>query len=201
MPVSSKNLGPNPSSAERLPLFRPEAIAAQQQKFHGEIILIRPLSLALLSWIALGIAAAALGFLFLGHYTERVPAFGTIQLTRGTFAAAEGIHANVFIPGHLINRIHPGDQVSLHCEDCSAPLSQWTGKILELPSAPLEAAELSQLPEHLSGPVYKIAVSLPPQAAHITQLNALPKTGAKVEADIPLGRKPLIRWFFERSGS
>ncbi len=29
------------------PLFRPEALDAQQQKFYGEILLLRPLSLTL----------------------------------------------------------------------------------------------------------------------------------------------------------
>lgn len=201
MPTASQNFGAKPSSAERLPLFRPEAIAAQQQKFHGEIILIRPLSLALLSWIALGVAAAALGFLFLGQYTERIHAYGTFAPTPGTVSVAQGLQANIFVSGHRINRIHLGDQVSLRCADCSAPFSQWTGKVLELPASPLGAAELSQLPEHLSGPVYRIVVSLPPQAVQITQLKALPQTGARVEATIPLGRNPLIKWIFERSGS
>ena len=59
------------NQGEPLPLFRPEAIAALQQKFYGEIILVRPFSLMLLCWFALGITAAVLGFLFLGQYTER----------------------------------------------------------------------------------------------------------------------------------
>jgi hypothetical protein len=196
MPAASQNSGANQSAS--LPLFRPEALAAQQQKFHGEIVLIRPFSLALLSWIAIGIAAVALGFLFLGQYTERIHASGTIFAAS---SAQNSLQAFIFISGHRINRIHTGDQVSLRCTDCSAPFSQWTGTVLGLPDAPLGEAERSKLPAQLSGPVYKIAVSLPPQTGQITQLNPLPQTGARVEADIPLGRKPLIKWIFERSGS
>jgi hypothetical protein len=194
MPAASQNSGPHQSAS--LPLFRPEALAAQQQKFHGEIILIRPLSLAVLSWIAIGIAAVVVVFLFLGRYTERIHASGTIV----TASSARNLQAFIFIPGHRINRIHTGDQVSLRCADCSTPFSQWTGTVLGLPAAPLGEAERSQLPVHLSGPVYKIAVSLPPQAAQISR-NALPQTEAAIEAEIPLGRKPLIKWVFERSGS
>jgi hypothetical protein len=59
---------------------------------------------------------------------------------------------------------------------------------------------------NLAGPgnkiqLYKIKVSLPPQAAQTMQLNPSPQSGMRVEAEIPLGRKPLIKWFFERSGS
>jgi len=194
MPAASQNSGPDQSAS--LPLFRPEALAAQQQKFHGEIILIRPLSLAVLSWIAIGIAAVVVVFLFLGRYTERIHASGTIV----TASSTRNLQAFIFIPGHRINRIHTGDQVSLRCADCSTPFSRWTGTVLGLPAASWGEAELSQLPVHLSGSVYKIAVSLPPQAAQISR-NALPQTEAAIEAEIPLGRKPLIKWVFERSGS
>jgi hypothetical protein len=203
------------SSAESLPLFRPEAVIAQQQKFYGEIILIRPLSLMLLSWFALGITAAVFGFLFLGHYTERAHVSGVIAASpAANSSAAKILEASLFVPGRLIERLHPGSQFTLHCETCSTPFSQQTGTVLEIPGAPLGPAELSQMDLSLSGsayknqanrsptykgPIYKIKVSLPPQAARVSQLNPSPQTGMRVEADIPLGRKPLIKWFFERS--
>ena len=60
--------------------------------------------------------------------------------------------------------------------------------------------------EGLAGPVdkiaiYKIKVLLPPQAAQTMQVNPSTQAGVRVEAEIPLGHKPLIKWFFERSGS
>jgi hypothetical protein len=107
--------------------------------------------------------------------------------------------------------LHPGSQFTLQCEACSTAFSQQTGTVLAIPDAPLGSAELAQIDSSLSGPadkspaykgpVYKIKVSLPPQAALVSQLNPSPQTGMKVEADIPLGRKPLIKWFFERSAS
>jgi hypothetical protein len=224
MPAPSQSFGTadsqnnaRPDSAEPLPLFRPEAVLAQQQKFYGEIVLIRPLSLMLLSWFALGITAAVFGFLFLGHYTERAHVSGVIALSPAADSpAAKVLEASLFVPGRLIGRLHPGSQFILHCEACSTPFSQQTGTVLAIPNAPLGPAELSQINSSMSGPanksqtnknpaykglVYKIKVSLPPQAALVSQLNPSPQTGVKVEADIPLGRKPLIKWFFERSAS
>src|ERR1700760_1277835 len=95
------------NGAAPLPLFRPEALAAQQQKFHGEIILIRPLSLMLLTWFALGITAAVLGFLLLGQYTERVHVSGVIAVA-GSNSSAETLQAQLFVPGRFIGRLHTG---------------------------------------------------------------------------------------------
>src|ERR1700753_3646839 len=86
-----------------LPLFRPEALAAQQQKFHGEIVLIRPFSLTLLMWLALGVAAVAFGFLLLGQYTERAHVTGVIAATGSN--TNDDLQASLFVPGRLIGRL------------------------------------------------------------------------------------------------
>ena len=205
MPTPGRTLSSveSPSSAERLPLFRPEAIAALQQKFYGEIILIRPFSLVLLCWFALGITAAVLGFLFLGQYTERarVPGVMTISRVSGMSAGAPQMAAELYVPGRWIGRLHAGSRIFLRCASCSPQLGRQAGTVLQVSDAPLGENELAQRSLDLPGPVYKIAVSLPPQAAQFTQLNPSPQAAVGVEAEIPLGRKPLIKWFFERSGS
>ena len=184
-------------SVEPLPLFRPEAIAALQQKFYGEIILIRPFSLVLLCWFALGITAAVLGFLFLGQYTERARVPGVMTISRVSGLSA----VELYVPGRWIGRLHAGSRLVLRCDSCSPQLGRQLGTVLQVSDAPLGENELAQRSLDLPGPVYKIAVSLPPQAAQITQANPSPQAGVRVEAEIPLGRKPLIKWFFERSGS
>jgi hypothetical protein len=184
-------------SVEPLPLFRPEAIAALQQKFYGEIILIRPFSLVLLCWFALGITAAVLGFLFLGQYTERARVPGVMTISRVSGLSA----VELYVPGRWIGRLHAGSRIFLRCDSCSPQLGRQLGTVLQVSDAPLGENELAQRSLDLPGPVYKIAVSLPPQAAQITQANPSPQAGVRVEAEIPLGRKPLIKWFFERSGS
>ena len=77
--------------------------------------------------------------------------------------------------------------------------------VLEVPQVPVAPAELSQKDLGQTGsadkPVYKIKVSLPPQATQNMQVNPSTQAGVRVEAEILLGHKPLIKWFFERSGS
>lgn len=210
MPLPGATLGSaaRHNSVGPLPLFRPEALAAVQQKFYGEIILVRPFSLMLLGWFAIGITAAILGFLFLGQYTERARVSGIVTVTRaaGSRSSAQNLEAEFYLPGRWIAQVHPGAQLMLRCETCSAQLARQIGTVMEVSDAPLGPAEISQVDVDLTGPVYKIPVykikvSLPPPAAPFTQLNPSPQTGMRVEAEIPLGRKPLIQWFFERSGS
>jgi hypothetical protein len=142
-----------PNGSKPLPLFRPEAILYQQQKFYGEIILIRPLSYTLLTWLVVCIVGGMLGLFVFGRYTEKV-----------------------HLPGRLTS-------------DAAAN----TGN-------PDLRAELA-VPVAGSGPAYKVMVSLPPPAARPLQPNYPSQTGMRVEAVVPVGRKPLIQWFFERSGS
>jgi hypothetical protein len=203
MPTTGSTLNSMDSSngsSQPLPLFRPEAIASVQQKFHGEIILIRPFPLMLLGWFALGITAAVLGFLLLGQYTERAHVSGLMTFDLGPNASAPKLQAELYVPGRWIAQLHPGSKISLRCGACSPQLAQQTGTVLEVPNPPQGQTELSQSGPANSGPVYKIPVSLSPQAMPFMQANSLPQSGVSVEAEIPLGRKPLIRWFFERSG-
>jgi hypothetical protein len=213
MPAPGKTLGSmergsvesHSNHGDPLPLFRPEAIAALQQKFYGEIILVRPFSLMLLCWFALGITAAVLGFLFLGQYTDRARVPGIISVSSlSSPGASLGSGAEFYVPGTLRDRLHVGAQLTLRCDSCPAKFAHQVGTILEVPQAPVDAAELSQRNLGLAEPldkIYKIKVSLPPQAAQAMQVNPSTQTGARVEAEIPLGHKPLIKWFFERSGS
>jgi hypothetical protein len=109
--------------------------------------------------------------------------------------------AEIYVPGRWIGRLHVGSQISLRCDSCSPQFGRQIGTVLQVAEAPLAQTELAQKSLDLPGPVYKIAVSLQPKAAQITQANPSPQAGVRVEAEIPLGRKPLIKWFFERSGS
>lgn len=216
MPLLGKTLGSvergsvesHSNHSEPLPLFRPEAIAALQQKFYGEIILVRPFSLMLLCWFALGITAAVLGFLFLGQYTDRarVPGVFTSSGIAYPGASGAGMGAEFYVPGNLLDRLHPGTQLTLRCDSCPVKFAHQVGTVMEIPQTPVAPMELSQKDLGMAGPVdnipvFKIKVSLPPQAAQTLQVNPSTQTVVRVEAEIPLGRKPLIKWFFERSGS
>jgi hypothetical protein len=221
MPVTGKTLGSvergsvergsvesNSNHAEPLPLFRPEAVAALQHKFYGEIILIRPFPLMLLCWFALGITAAVMGFLFLGQYTEkaRVPAVITTVGPAAANAGSAKAEAAVYVPEKMITRLHPGTQLTLRCDSCAAQFTRQVGTVLEVPQSPVSPLDLAKVNLNVAGTgnntqLYKIKVSLPPQAAQTMQVNPSTHAAVRVEAEIPLGHKPLIKWFFERSGS
>jgi hypothetical protein len=65
--------GTNPHAEalpQPLPLFRPEALAAQET-IHGEVLRIRPLSLRFFLWLAAALAAVGLIYLIAGHSTEK----------------------------------------------------------------------------------------------------------------------------------
>jgi hypothetical protein len=64
--------GTNPHAetlAQPLPLFRPEALAAQET-IHGEVLRIRPLSLVFFLWLGAALGAVALIYL-VGHNAEK----------------------------------------------------------------------------------------------------------------------------------
>jgi hypothetical protein len=162
----------------------------------------------LLGWFALGIAAAILGFLLLGQYTERGHVSGVVTATRaaGPSSNAPSVEAEFYVPGRWSSRLRPGSILALRCDTCPAQFARQSAIVLAVADAPLGAVERSHLDPDLAGPalkipMYKVKVSLPPPAAQLAQLNSLPQTGTRVEAEIPLGRKPLIKWLFERSGS
>ena len=51
-------------------LFRPEVAEAQRQNWLGQVQLVRPLSLSLLTIGVLSMLALVLAFLFFGEYTR-----------------------------------------------------------------------------------------------------------------------------------
>jgi hypothetical protein len=208
MPLPGETRGSTAHDSSTLPLFRPEALAARQQKDYGEVILIRPLSLMLLGWFALGITTAILGFFLLGQYTERGHVSGIVTAARpaGSSSNAPSMEAEFYVPGRWTSQLRPGSVLALRCDTCPAQFARQSAVVLTVSDEPLAAAERSQLGRELAGPafstpMYRVKVSLPPPAAQLAQLNSLPQTGTRVEAEIPLGRKPLIKWLFERSGS
>ena len=65
------------------PLFRPEAVQAQQQQWLGRVQIARPLSL---TWLTLGVVLLALvtaAFLWWAEYTRKAPASGVLVPDRG----------------------------------------------------------------------------------------------------------------------
>jgi hypothetical protein len=70
-PKTPSECGPVPSSTTILPLFREEAVAAQRQQVCGEIIRIRPFSIAFLAVLIVSLALVILCFLGWALYSRQ----------------------------------------------------------------------------------------------------------------------------------
>lgn len=166
-----------------LPLFRSEALAARQDKFYGEILLIRPFSITFLSWLGAAIAAAFVAYLLLGHYTERARISGVVVTPAGISQAAR---ADLYVPARDLGFVHVGQLIPVRCSGCSATLPATVEQVSSTPSNSQESSS--------PRPTYKVRVAFANSAND-------PAVGGKVEADLPLERKPLLKWLFARSGA
>lgn len=172
-----------------LPLFRPEALAAQQQKFYGEILLIRPLSLTLFVCLGIGLASAVIGFLLLGHHTERIRVSGIILSGQSANSSnSTSSQANLYVPERAVSFVRTGQAVALE-----SPARRETAVVTEISKSALSAEAIaSQAGLTVAEPMYKVTLTLPAEAA---------QNGTRVEAEITLKREPLLRWLFKPSGS
>lgn len=165
-----------------LPLFRPEALAAQQQKLYGEIVLIRPLSVRFLGWLGFAIAASVLGFLFLGQITEKSRVSGVL------LSAGEGTptKAVLIVSSGISGHVQPGTQLWL------------TGPANKRQSATIEQA-FSAPRDPIRVPFAEKPVELDPIHAVVVTLSSPFETQqTKVEAEIPV-KKSLLKWLFEKA--
>src|ERR1051326_7977397 len=122
---ASQNGGP------ALPLFRQEALLYQQHKFYGDIILIRPLSLTLLTWLVMALAVGSIALLGFGRYTEKA---------RLPVTPASGLSANqveLRVPIRWLGLIQPGTHLAIRCRRCPPPATE-TATVLavSIPTTP-----------------------------------------------------------------
>ena len=64
-------------------LFRQEALAFHREPLLGDVILVRPLSLSLLTSVAVCIALTVVSFAFWGEYTRKAHVTGYLVPTQG----------------------------------------------------------------------------------------------------------------------
>jgi hypothetical protein len=186
--------------SQPLPLFRAEAIASQQQKLYGEILLIRPLSLTFLGWLGVAIAASVLGFLLLGETTEKIRVSGILSPKQDTATQPEPqVEVDLYVPGRFINFVKRGERLLVRCRD--AACEPQTATVKQISTTAIIPAEIPE-PANLSiqEPLYRVVVTVSPLTSLVKTNEPLPAK-TKVEAEVPLGRKSLIKWLFERRGA
>jgi hypothetical protein len=187
---TSSNDEADSSAASTLPLFRAEAMAAQQQKFYGEIILIHPFSLTFLTMLAVFIASIVFGFLLLGQYTTVAHVSGILPASYSP--SDQRSLANLYVPAQALPFARPGEDISIHCSACTPHRQSCT--VQKVSTSPLQPAEVALETGILSKqPLYRVTVAL-------FHNNFLPSRTV-IEANLPVNRKPLLRWLFERPGS
>lgn len=90
----------------RKSLFRPEATANRGSAWYGNIILLQPLSLRLISWCIVLFAACTVIFLCRAHYTKHIAVSGVLAPDRGLIKVQAPHRAIV-----LERRVREGQQV------------------------------------------------------------------------------------------
>ncbi len=93
-------------------LFREEAVAHQQEKFWGEVLVTRPLALTLLTWCAVAFAAALAAYLTWGEYSRKVKVTGYLQPQVGLVrvaASQQGVLKTLLEEGQSVKK---GDVVA-----------------------------------------------------------------------------------------
>ncbi len=81
-------------------LFRPEAVARQQQRLQGEVSLTRPPALVWLTWLIGAIALISLIFLLSGDYQRKQTAVGLLQPEQGVVrlqTSSAGVVSSVLV--------------------------------------------------------------------------------------------------------
>ncbi|HKT52755.1 MAG TPA: hypothetical protein VJV96_20815 [Candidatus Angelobacter sp.] len=176
----------NAEPPQSLPLFRAEALAARQ-KIQGEALFIRPFSFAFFLLLIAGLATVGLGYLLLAHFQPRVSvsASQTRPLAGARDHAPAQVEAMFNVPEALALNIRPGLLLPVRCQRCgSASFHRGTVTSVEpIHERPLNGTSAS---------TFRVIVA-------VTPFNPLPgstqlQQGAKLEAEFPLKRRPLIRW-------
>jgi hypothetical protein len=182
-PDSPSATGQNGTPPEPAPLFRPEALNAQQQKFYGEILLLRPLSLTVPAWVGTGLAALVAAFLFWGSWTDVAHVTGTLRAPAGI------VEAQLNVPGRWAPYVRPGEKISVRCPACDRSFIRQSGTVIKVfPEAENSGTSSTSTPESFC----QVLVAIPGGN------NSPVPEGARVEADLPLERHRLFNWIFNR---
>lgn len=165
-----------------LPLFRPEVMAAHGN-LHGEILLIRPLSITFLIWLGVGLGVAVLGLLFFARIPESVPVTGVL-LSIGTPKSGSQPEASLDVPPQLAPFLRVGTSMVVRCPGCTDLGKEATASVIRI--------------ENPGTQTIRVTIVLPSEIAQ--SLRSSDSAGsALVEAEILTGRASLMHWLLKPS--
>lgn len=167
----------NSQTSAPLPLFRPEPIAARL-RMEGEVVLIRPLSITLLSGLALLLAFAGTAALLL----IRVPEIRSIPVAISTAADSK---ISFTVPQRLASRLAIGDHLSLLVPSATGEPHKTDMTILDLRSSPAATAD--------SASSTALVIATAPDSQQSL-------SGGRGSAEVPVGSRSLLNWLLHREG-
>lgn len=173
-------------------LFRPEAIDGQRQSWLGDVRLVRPLSLTLLTAFAVSVTALLLASLFIAQISRSTHLEGVLAAPPG----AAGLEAVLYASPATVGRLRPEMAVRLSYEAFAGQpgVGPASGRIVDVARTPASAdcAACEAAPVR-----YRVIVALDAQSLVADGREQALAAGMRVGADVTLDRRRLIDWLFE----
>lgn len=184
-------------------LFRPEAIAGQRQSWLGEVRLVRPLPLTVLTVWAVGVAALLAGFLVAGEYTRKTQLGGSLE-SADIGATTDQLHAVLCATPSVVGLLRPDQPVLLRYEALGRPSEATvpSGRIVSVARTPVPATscaieETSPANGTAAAVRYRVTVALDAPTI-LADGRAQPlAAGMRVDAVVLLERRRIVDWLFE----
>ncbi|WP_313388117.1 HlyD family secretion protein [Achromobacter aegrifaciens] len=127
------------SNAHAVSLFREEALDAQVGKWLGDVVLVRPLSFAILTALVVVISATLCAIMVFGSYTKRITVYGQLVSAQGQLK----VHAPQ--PGVVFEKyVEEGQLVT-----SGMPLFKVSSERYDVNSGPVQAGISQQLQHRL----------------------------------------------------
>jgi hypothetical protein len=181
-------------------LFRPEAIEGQRQSWLGEVRLVRPLPLTVLTVWAVGLALLLVGFMFLGEYTRKTGLVGSLEAADP--GASGRLQAVLCAGPSTVGLLRPDQPVLLRYEALGrqhddAPPSGRIASVARTPAA--GCASDAMAGEIGTAPVarYRVTVTLDAPTAQAAGRAPALTAGMRVDAVVLLERRRIVDWLFE----
>jgi len=192
----------HPELPQKLPLYRPEAIAARQQNSFGQIILIHPLPLAFLGGIALVVVLAITYLLVFGSYTETLTFHGTLVTneTNAGPALLASTKARIIVPRSHFANVTRGENIRLYCSACDNHGQQRTAFVAEIHQGSTEFDSCAPSVEPQTAGDCSMIVSFSPPIT-LSVRPGLAPAEVPVDATLPGTKQPLVKWIFNKSRS
>lgn len=180
-------------------LFRPEAIDGQRQSWLGDVRLVRPVPLTVLTIWAVGMVALLVGYAFIGEYTRKTRIEGVLE--RQEVGAQPGLlQAALCAPPSSVGLLRTGQPAVLRYEALGdGPVAQRSrGRIVEVARTPVPAARCSANAGWAAGSAaesrYRVVVALEERDASAGSGARDLEPGMRVDAVILLERRRLVDW-------